>query len=150
MKSLTSKLEAAAQDYLDQIDAMGGALKAIEAGFQQRQIQEAAYRVQRQVESGEQVVVGVNRFRDDEAHTPALHKIDPAGEREQVERVHRLRAERDPEAWQLAMDRLGRAAEGEDNLMPLIIDAVKAHATLGELSDRLRASFGEHRELITV
>ena len=150
VESLTNELEAAAQDYLDEIDAMGGALAAIEAGYQQRQIQEAAYRVQREVEEGERIVVGVNRFRDDEVHTPDLQRIDPAGERGQVDRVRRLRADRDADAWQRALDRLAAAADAGDNLLPLIIDAVKARATLGEISDRLRVAFGEHRELITV
>ena len=95
VESLTNELESAAQDYLDEIDQMGGALAAIEAGYQQRQIQEAAYRVQREVEEGEQIVVGVNRFRDDEVHTPDLQRIDPAAERGQVDRVRRLRADRD-------------------------------------------------------
>jgi len=150
VEALTNELEDAAQDYLDQIDAMGGALAAIDGGFQQRQIQEAAYRVQREVEAGERIVVGVNKFRDDEVHTPDLQRIDPAGERELVERVHRLRETRDAVAWETALDRLTTAAATNENLMPLIVDAVKARATLGEISDRLRVAFGEHRELITV
>jgi methylmalonyl-CoA mutase N-terminal domain/subunit len=150
VEKLTDDLEAAAQDYLDQIDAMGGALTAIDAGFQQRQIQEAAYRVQREVEAGERIVVGVNKFRDDEVHTPDLQRIDPAAERGQVDRVRRLRASRDEAAWARALDALAEAANGSDNLLPLIINAVKARATLGEISDRLRVAFGEHRELITV
>jgi methylmalonyl-CoA mutase N-terminal domain/subunit len=150
VERLTDQLEQAANEYLIQIDTMGGAPAAIEAGFQQRQIQEAAYRSQREIETGQQVVVGVNRFRDDEPHTPELQRIDPQGERDQVARVQRLRAERDDQAWRDAMDRLGKAATSEDNLVPPIIDAVKARATLGEISDRLRISFGEHRELITV
>ena len=129
---------------------MGGTLAAIEAGFQQRQIQEAAYRVQRAIESGDQVVVGVNRFRDDEVHTPALQRIDPDGERRQVERVRRVRAERSAEGWTAAMDRLETTARGDGNLMPPILDAVRAYATVGEISDRLRVAWGEHRELITV
>jgi methylmalonyl-CoA mutase, N-terminal domain len=150
VERLTDQLEDAANDYLEQIDAMGGAIKAIDAGFQQRQIQEAAYRTQREVESGEQVVVGVNRFRDDEVHTPDLQRIDPEGEREQVERVRSVRHERDADAWARAMDALGEAAAKTDNMLPPIVDAVKARATLGEVSDALRAVFGEHRELITV
>ena len=94
VESLTNELEAAAWAYLDEIEAMGGTLAAIEGGFQQRQIQEAAYRVQQAIESGEQVVVGVNRFRDDEVSTPPLQRIDPEGERRQIERVRRVRAER--------------------------------------------------------
>ena len=126
VERLTDQLEDAANDYLAQIDAMGGAIKAIDSGFQQREIQEAAYRVQREVELGEQVVVGVNRFRDDEVHTPELQRIDPAGERQQVERITRVRLERDPQAWQRAMDVLHETASSGDNLLPAIIDAVKA------------------------
>ena len=150
VESLTNELEAAAWGYLDEIEAMGGTLAAIENGFQQRQIQEAAYRVQQAIESGDHVVVGVNRFRDDEVTTPPLHKIDPDGERRQVERVQRVRAERSAEAWTAAMDRLEATARGDGNLMPPILDAVRAHATVGEISDRLRMAWGEHRELITV
>ena len=151
VESLTNELEAAAWSYLDEIEAMGGTLAAIEGGFQQRQIKEAAYRVQRAIESGEQVVVGVNRFRDDEIHTPPIHKIDPDGERRQIERVRRVRAERSAEDWAAAMDELGRVAvNGDGNLMPPILAAVRAYATVGEISDRLRVAWGEHRELITV
>jgi methylmalonyl-CoA mutase, N-terminal domain len=150
VESLTNELEAAAWAYLDEIEEMGGTLAAIEAGFQQRQIQEAAYRVQRAIESGDQVVVGVNRFRDDEVTTPALHKIDPDGERRQIERVGRIRAERSAAAWTDAMDRLEATARGDGNLMPSILAAVRAYATVGEISDRLRVAWGEHRELITV
>jgi methylmalonyl-CoA mutase N-terminal domain/subunit len=150
VEALTNRVEAAAQDYLDEIDAMGGALAAIEAGYQQRQIQEAAYRVQREVEAEERVVVGVNRYRDDTVHTPELQRIDPAGERDQVARLQRLRAERDERAWAAALTRLAQAADAGENLLPPIIDAVKARATLGEISDRLRVAWGEHRELITV
>ena len=112
VESLTDQLEDAAQEYLDQIDAMGGALAAIDAGFQQREIQEAAYRVQREMEEGDRVVVGVNRFRDDEIHTPDLQQIDPTAERGQVDRVRRLRSQRDEAAWAAALDRLGDAAVG--------------------------------------
>ena len=151
VESLTSELEAAAWAYLDEIETMGGTLAAIEGGFQQRQIQEAAYRVQRAIESGEQVVVGVNRFRDDELHTPPIHKIDPDAERHQIERVRRVRAERSAEGWAAAMDELSRVAvNGDGNLMPPILAAVRAYATVGEISDRLRVAWGEHRELITV
>jgi methylmalonyl-CoA mutase N-terminal domain/subunit len=152
VESLTTRLEQAAQAYLDEIDAMGGTLAAIEGGFQQRQIQESAYRVQRQIERGDLVVVGVNRFRDDGGGEvkAALQRIDPEGERRQIERVRRVRAERDGAAWAAALGRLEDAARGTENLMPPIIEAVNAHATVGEISDRLRAAFGVHRELITI
>jgi len=152
VESLTSRLEAAAQEYLDEIDSIGGTLAAIEGGFQQRQIQESAYRVQQAIERGDEVVVGVNRFRDDDARRagPPLQRIDPEGERRQVERVRRLRADRDPGAWAAALARLDAAARGDENLLPPLIDAVRAYATVGEISDRLRTAWGEHRELITV
>ncbi len=150
VESLTDELEAAAGAYLERIDAMGGAIAAIEAGYQAREIQESAWRVQQAIESGEQVVVGVNRFQDGESVTPPLQRIDPAAEREQAARVARLRAERDPEAWATAMARLDAAARGSDNLVPPMIEAAKAHATLGEISDLLRAAWGEHHELVTI
>lgn len=150
VERLTDQLEAAAQAYLDEIDAMGGALAAIEAGYPQHHIQDSAYRAQRDIESGDRTVVGVNRFQDEAGPVPALQRIDPEAERAQVERLTRMRAERDTEACRVALDRLGRAAGGTDNLMPPIIEAVKAHATLGEISDRLRVAWGEHRELLTI
>jgi methylmalonyl-CoA mutase N-terminal domain/subunit len=150
VESLTNELEAAAWAYLDEIESMGGTLVAIERGFQQREIQEAAYRVQRAIDTGDQVVVGVNRFADDEVATPPLHRIDPEGERRQIERVRRVRAERSAEDWSTAMDELERVARAEGNLMPAILGAVRAYATVGEISDRLRVAWGEHRELITV
>jgi methylmalonyl-CoA mutase, N-terminal domain len=152
VETLTTELERAAQAYLDEIDSIGGTLAAIEGGFQQRQIQESAYRVQQAVEGGDLVVVGVNRFRDDgagEVRAP-LQRIDAEGEQRQVERVRRVRAERDPAAWAAAMDRLEATARGDGNVLPPMIDAVKAYATVGEISDRLRTAFGVHRELITV
>jgi methylmalonyl-CoA mutase N-terminal domain/subunit len=150
VETLTNQLEASAQGYLDEIDSMGGTLAAIEAGFQQRQIQEAAFRVQQEIESGDRVVVGVNRFRDEGASTPPIQRIDPEGERRQVERLRRVRAERDPAAWEAALQRLEDAAKGGENLLPPLIEAVGAYATVGEISNRLRAAWGEHRELITV
>jgi methylmalonyl-CoA mutase N-terminal domain/subunit len=150
VESLSNELEAAAWAYLDEIEALGGTLTAIERGFQQREIQEAAYRVQRAIDEGDQVVVGVNRFRDDAVHTPPTHRIDPDGERRQVERVRRVRAERSEAAWTGAMDELERVAREDGNLMPAIVEAVRAYATVGEISDRLRVAWGEHRELITV
>ncbi len=150
VESLTDSLEAAAQGYLDEIDALGGAVAALGAGYQQRQIQDAAYRVQREIERAERVVVGVNKFTDDEVVTPALQRIDPSLEREQVERLSALRGSRDVAVWAAALERLEAIARGSDNIMPAMIDAVKAQATLGEISDRLRAVWGEHREVVTV
>jgi len=150
VETLTDELEAAAAAYLEEIDGMGGTLRALEAGFQQRSIQESAYRVQRAVDAGDQVVVGVNAFRDERAAAPPTQKIDPEGERRQVAGLRRVRAERDPAAWEAAMRRLEDAARGTDNLLPPLIEAVKAYATVGEIANRLRTSWGVHRELITV
>ena len=150
VETLTNRLEAAANDYLAEIEALGGTLAAIEAGYQQRQIQESAYRVQREVENGTRIVVGMNKFRDEEISTPSLQKIDPAAERRQRERVQRVRAERDAGAWQVTMARLEECARGDENLLPPMIEAVKAYATVGEICDRLRTVWGEHRELVTV
>ncbi len=150
VESLTDRLEASAQVYLDAIEALGGATQAIEAGYQQRHIQDAAYRVQRQVERGERVVVGVNRFTDDETVRPPLQRIDPAMEREQVARLQQLRATRDGAAVEAALARLEQVARSADNIMPSVIEAVAARVTLGEISDRLRSVWGEHREVITV
>ena len=127
-----------------------GRIAALERGHQQYRIQESAYLVQRRIESGDQVVVGVNRFQDEPGITPPLQKIDPEGERRQVEGLRRVRAQRDPAAWAAALDHLEAAARSDENVMPALIDAVRAYATVGEMSDRLRVAWGEHRELITV
>jgi methylmalonyl-CoA mutase, N-terminal domain len=150
VESLTDALESTAQAYLDEIEEIGGTLTAIEVGYQQRQIQESAYRRQRAVESGEAIVVGVNAFVDDEWHTPPLQRIDPAEELRQVERVRQVRARRDADEWSRAMAALAGAARGTANLMPPLIEAARAGATLGEMSDALRAAWGIHRETVTV
>jgi methylmalonyl-CoA mutase, N-terminal domain len=150
VETLTNELERAAWDELDEIEALGGTIAAIEHGYQQHRIQESAYLVQRRIESGDQIVVGVNRFQDEAGATPPIHRIDPDGERRQIDGVRRVRAERDPAAWAAALDRLEATAAGDDNVMPALIEAVRASATVGEISDRLRAAWGEHRELITV
>jgi methylmalonyl-CoA mutase N-terminal domain/subunit len=150
VETLTDELEAAANAYLGEIDAMGGTLRALEAGFQQRSIQESAYRAQRAIDAGDQIVVGVNKFRDEQASAPSIQRIDPEAERRQVAGVRRVRAERDPAAWEAAVRRLEDAARGTDNLLPPLIEAVMAYATVGEIADRLRAAWGVHRELITV
>ena len=150
VEALTDDLERAALDYLAEIEALGGTLAALEGGFQQHQIQEAAYQVQAAIERGDQVVVGVNKFRDEAGLTPPTQKIDPEGERRQVEGLRRVRAERDSAAWAAALARLEGAARGTDNVLPAMIEAVKAYATVGEISDCLRMVWGEHRELITI
>ena len=150
VESLTDQLEAAATDYLDQIDAMGGAIAAIEAGFQQRKIQEAAYRVQREIEAGERSWWASTATRTTRAwRRPSAHR--PGRRSASRWRVcGRSGRNATPTAGRGPWSALDGAAAGTDNLVPAIIDAVKARATLGEISDRLREAFGEHRELITV
>ncbi|MDQ3919056.1 MAG: methylmalonyl-CoA mutase family protein, partial [Acidobacteriota bacterium] len=150
VEQLTSEIERRALEYLERIDAMGGMLHAIEIGYVQREIQEAAYQYQRAVESGEAVVVGVNRFRaDEEAEVPTL-RIDPAIERAQVERLRSLRGRRDNERVEVTLTLLEEAARGTENLLPRILDCVEALATVGEISRRLRHVWGEYREAVTV
>jgi methylmalonyl-CoA mutase N-terminal domain/subunit len=150
VESLTNQIEKHATGYLDKIDAMGGMLKAVERGFVQQEIQNAAYEYQQAVDRLEQVVVGVNRFQVEEEKPVPLQRIDPALEPKQVERLRALRARRDKAAWEAAMRRVEDAARSGDNLMPHIITAVEAYATIGEISDALRRVFGEYRETVVI
>jgi methylmalonyl-CoA mutase N-terminal domain/subunit len=147
VEELTDRLESEAREYIARIDALGGALAGIEAGFQQGQIQNAAYEFQREVETGKRVIVGVNRFQaEGEGGEVTVFRIDPAIEREQVSRVVELRARRDAAVWRKSLDSLENAARGSENLMPRIVAAAEASATVGEISDTLRKVFGEYRD----
>jgi methylmalonyl-CoA mutase N-terminal domain/subunit len=151
VEAATEQLEAGARGILDRVESRGGALRAIERGEVQREIQESAYRFQRQVESGERVIVGVNRFAEDGEAAPVdILRIDPELEREQVARVRALRARRDAVAWRAALDSLEERARSNENLMPALIDCVLAWATVGEIAGRLREVFGEHRETLVL
>ncbi|MET0621913.1 MAG: methylmalonyl-CoA mutase family protein [Pyrinomonadaceae bacterium] len=150
VEHLTDEVERLALDYIEKIDALGGMLRAIETGYIQREIQEAAYQYQRAVESEDAVVVGVNRFRtEDDTPVPTL-RIDPGIERAQVERLRALRQRRDAERTEVALTLLEDAARSTDNLLPRILDCVEALATVGEISHRLRRVWGEYREAVTV
>jgi len=143
LEARTDALEAEARNYLDRIDALGGAVAAIEAGYQQNEIEQAAYAAARAVDRGEQVMVGVNRFAGDEGAPPvAALAVDPELARRQVERVRRLRAARDDAAVAPALGALERAARSDANLLPPMKEALRAGATLGEVSDVLREVFG--------
>jgi methylmalonyl-CoA mutase N-terminal domain/subunit len=151
LEALTEELEQRALELLDAIEARGGALRAIEQGDIQRQIQESAYAYQRQVESGERVIVGVNRFQEqDESTAIELLRIDPRIEREQVQRVRAVRARRAVAPWRAALEALRERARGSDNLLPCILAAVEAEATVGEIANALRDVFGEHREVLVL
>lgn len=150
VESLTNEIEARAQSYLEKIDAMGGMLKAIERGYVQQEIQNAAYEFQQQVERQRAVVVGVNRFTVDEEKPVPLQKIDPGLEPKQVGRVKALRAKRDKKTWESALRQVEDAARSGGNLMPRIVAAVEANATVGEISDTMRRVFGEYRETVVI
>jgi methylmalonyl-CoA mutase, N-terminal domain len=146
IEALTDGIERDARQYIDHIDAMGGTLRAIERGYIQREIQNAAYEFQQKVDRGEQIIVGVNRFRLKDEHPIPTFRLDPALERQQVERLCEMRASRSAADVERTLRALEQAARGTENLMPWIVDAAAAYATVGEISDRLRGVFGEYRE----
>jgi methylmalonyl-CoA mutase N-terminal domain/subunit len=148
IEDLTDKIETSATDYIRRIDAMGGTLRAIESGFIQAEIQNAAFEFQKEVESGKRVIVGVNRFQMEESGKAPVFRVDPANERARVDEVRVLRRERDAARWSASLERLEAAARSVENVMPLILNAVEASATVGEISDVLRRVFGEHREAL--
>jgi len=150
IEKLTNEIEAGAQDYISKIDAMGGMLRAIETGFVQQEIQKAAYEYQQAVDSGEQVVVGVNRFQAEEERPIPTLRLDPEIERDQLARLNALRARRDAAKAKAALAEIERRARGTENLMPAILSAVEAYATLGEISDALRRAFGEYQESVVI
>ncbi|HEV2501211.1 MAG TPA: methylmalonyl-CoA mutase family protein, partial [Terriglobia bacterium] len=146
IETLTDRIEAEAVDYLNRIEAMGGVLRAIENGFIQREIQQAAYEYQKSVESDERVVVGVNRYTVEEEVSPLIVRIDAEGERAQVESLRSLRVRRDGEQVKEALATVEVVAHGNANLMPAVLNAVKAYATVGEIAGALRRVFGEYQE----
>jgi methylmalonyl-CoA mutase N-terminal domain/subunit len=150
VESLTSEIERRAQEYLTRIDALGGMLRAIETGYVQAQIQNAAFEYQRAIERGDQVVVGVNQFQAEEQRTIPILRIDPEVERDQVARLNALRARRDAARTAAALAEVQRRAASSENLMPAILAAVEALATVGEIADTMRRVFGEYEESVVV
>lgn len=150
IESLTEQIERGAAEYIRKIDDMGGTLAAIESGFIQREIQDSAYDAQLAVERDEAVVVGVNRFTVESEPPRQAQSIDPAMEAAQVERLRAVRASRDADACEHALSAIEAAARSSENLMPRILTAVEAYASVGEISDRLRGVFGEYEEAVTV
>jgi methylmalonyl-CoA mutase N-terminal domain/subunit len=146
IEHLTDEIEKGAGEYIQRIDAMGGTLAAIETGFIQNEIQNAAYAYQQKVERGEAVVVGVNRFHQDEKEPLSTFRLDPELEKQQIARLRDLRASREAGLVDARLHALENAARSSDNLMPLIMDCAEVYATVGEISDRLRAVFGEYQE----
>jgi methylmalonyl-CoA mutase N-terminal domain/subunit len=150
VEAMTDRIEAGVREYLAKIDELGGMVAAIEAGYVQREIQSSAYQFQLAVERDERVIVGLNRFQSEDAQRIPIHRVDPQLELDQIARVRRVRAERSRQAVDEALSRVSSRAHSDDNLMPPILDAVRAHATVGEISDALRDVFGEHTEHVTV
>jgi methylmalonyl-CoA mutase N-terminal domain/subunit len=150
MESLTNEIEQRAGLYLEKIDAMGGTLRAIELGYIQQEIQNAAYEFQQGVDREENIVVGVNRFETEEKKAIPIQRIDEALETRQVERLRALRQRRDKRAWEAAIRAVEEAARSGTNLMPRIIHAVESYCTVGEISDALRRVFGEYQETVVI
>jgi methylmalonyl-CoA mutase, N-terminal domain len=146
IEHLTNEIEQGAREYIERIDAMGGTLAAIESGYIQKEVQNAAYAYQQAVERGDAVVVGVNRFKQDEKEPVGMFRLDPELEMQQVARLRELRASRSAAVVQERLHSLEQAARGSDNLMPHILACAEAYATVGEISDRLRGVFGEYHE----
>src|SRR5204862_4677455 len=144
IESLTDELEHKADEYLQTIDELGGAIAAVEQGFVQDEIEQAAFRYQQQVESGERTIVGVNRFREDEEEPIELHRLDPAAERRQLERTARLRAERNSDDAEAAVAHVRDAARGAENMLPPLREALRAQCTIGEICNALRDEGGMH------
>lgn len=150
IEELTNQLERKAVEYIEKIDAQGGMLKAIENGYPQREIQEAAYVYQKAVETTDAIVVGVNKFQIEENQTIPIMRVNESVERGQVERLRAVRARRDKPKAENALAKLEEAAKGDENLLPKILECVENYATVGEISNRLRSVWGEYREAVTV
>jgi methylmalonyl-CoA mutase N-terminal domain/subunit len=148
LETLTDSIEEEARRYIERIEDTGGALAAIEQGFQQREIQENSYRLQKQVEAGRRTVVGVNKFQTEEAPIEGLLRLDPAVAQRQIDRLKRVRAERDEARAQALLAGLGVAARSDTNLIPVLIECVENYVTLGEICSVLRDAFGEQREFM--
>ena len=145
LESLTRELEERAWALIERVDELGGAVAAVEQGFTQHEIEDAAYEHERALESGEEVLVGVNRFVEEEGDEEIeLHRLDPEAERRQVERTARVRADRDAAAAEAALGRVRDAARGADNLLPPMREALAAHCTVGEICNALRDEFGTY------
>ena len=150
IEALTDRVEEEANAYLSRIEDLGGALTGIEQGFQQREIQESAFRLQRMMEAGDRTVVGVNRFQTEALEVPEILRVDATVGERQAQRLAALRASRDNAAVQASLERIREAARGTENLMPLFVEAVEAYATMGEICGVLREEWGEYQEVLTI
>jgi methylmalonyl-CoA mutase N-terminal domain/subunit len=135
---------------MEKIEKMGGAVEAIDSGYYHKAILDEAYQWEQDVNSGERVVVGVNKYRDDDEPNPEYFKVDPTLAAQQQQKLERLRADRDSTAAETALERLRTAAAGDENMMPAIIGAVHAYCTLGEICGAMRGVFGEYKSLAAI
>ena len=150
IESITNQIEEKAMEYISQIDELGGMVEAIEKGYVQKQIQDSAYKYQKQIENEERIIVGLNKFvREEEPHKNLL-KVDESVERLQVEKLKKIKQERDNHKVEMALKKISETAKSSDNLMPVIFEAVKIYATLGEICDVLREEFGEYEEQLVL
>jgi methylmalonyl-CoA mutase N-terminal domain/subunit len=146
VEALTNEMEARAEAYIRRIDDLGGMVRAVELGYPQREIAEASYRYQQQLERKEKIIVGVNEFVLPDERPISTLRIDPEAERRQIERLRRVKAGRDQRKVEQALHALRRAAEGGGNTMELVVECARAQATIGEICDVFRAVYGEYRE----
>ena len=150
VEAMTDRIEKEAKDYINKIDSLGGMIEAINSGYVQSEIQKAAYKYEKEFESGERVVVGVNKYQSPQEENPDLLKIDMKVQKEQIKLLSKVKAERNNDDVKSKIQELKNAAEGNSNLIPYIIEAVKTYATIGEISNALREVFGEYKEIVTI
>ncbi|MCX8010812.1 MAG: methylmalonyl-CoA mutase family protein, partial [Ignavibacteria bacterium] len=150
VESLTDQIEREASEYISKIDDLGGVISAIESGYIQKEIQNSAYKYNQEVENGNRIVVGVNKFQTKDEVRPKLLKIDMKIQEEQIKFLNKIRNERDNKSVSEKLNELKNAARGDTNLMPYIIDAVRVYASIGEICDVLRSVFGEYRENVVI
>ena len=150
VEAMTDRIEKEAKDYIDRIDALGGMIEAIDAGYVQTEIQKSAYKFEKEIEANDRIVVGVNKYQIDEDEPTELLKIDMKVQEEQIKFLNKIKAERDNIIVKEKLENLKNAAQGKDNLLPFIIDAVKTYASIGEISNTLREVFGEYKENVII
>ncbi len=150
VESMTDKIERDAEEYITKIDSFGGMTQAIESGYVQREIQKSAYQFNQEVEAGERIVVGINKYQTDDPPVEDIHEVDLKLQEEQIAFLHKIRAERNSDTVKEKLTTLKKAAEGNDNLMPFIVDAVRVYASIGEICGTLREVFGEYEENVTL
>jgi methylmalonyl-CoA mutase N-terminal domain/subunit len=150
VEAMTDEIEQEAENYINKIDSLGGMVSAIEKGYVQHEIQTAAYEFEKQLEAGERVIVGVNKFKSDSDEKPELLKIDMNIQEEQIKFLNKIRSERNNAEATQKLSSLEKAATRNDNLLPFIIDAVKAYCSVGEISNSMRKVFGEYKETVVI